>query len=307
MNGAPPMDQVLDDMLSSLREHLPDASPPLPSPGLSVVSLAERPLAIGNRRGIDRRGSFSIVELKGGRLEAVIRFLVWGGDPAVADAEIDSLRGRLLAAGEALRTAGFLKIAAEGITTPERIDDLNAWNKTADYRVLYEFNYPDVDGAESIIVRIPIDGDGEITTVTDEIVRWDDQGTPTLEVHGGAGKVRRIDALTILAFLPAGEDGESVAISSSIGGIDQIQSFPTLRVFRDAFDLEMEGNVFKTVDLGGRSYFAGRMDFPNPSFPEPLVMEDPDDSFEVQYLPASADDNKLGEDAVVYLRLLSSG
>ena len=148
---------------------------------------------------------------------------------------------------------------------------------------------------------------GEITTVTDEIVRWDDQGTPNLEVHGGAGRVYQIHALTILAFLPAGEDGESVTISSSFGGVDRSQSFPTLRAFRDAFDLEMEGNVFKTVDLGGRSYFAGRMDFPNPSFPEPLVMEDLDDSFEVQYLPASADDNKLSENAVVYLRLLGVG
>lgn len=297
----------MDDMLSSLRGHLPEASPPLPSPGVSVVSLAERPLAIGNRRGVERRGSFSILELKGGRLKAVVRFLVWGDSPAVADAEIDALRGRLLVAGDALRAAGFLEIAAQGITTPERIDDLNAWNKTADYKVLYEFNYPDVDGAESIIVRIPIEGEGEITTVTDEIVRWDDQGTPTLEVHGGAGKVYQVRALTILAFLPAGEDGESVTISSSFGGIDRSQSFPTVRAFRDAFDLEEEGNAFKTVDLGGRSYFAGRMDFPNPSFPESIVIENENESFSVRYLPASADDNKLGENAVVYLRLLGVG
>ena len=305
MNGAPPMDQVLDEMLSSLRGHLPDASPPLPSPSVSLVSLAERSLAIGNRRGVERRGPFSIIELKGGRLEAVVRFQVWGSGLADVDSEIDSLQGRLLVAGDALRAAGFLEMAAEGMSTPESVDDLNAWRKTADYRVLYEFNYPDVDGAESIIVHIPIDVNGEITTVSDEIVRWDDRGTPSLEVHGGLGKVHQISALAILASLPAGEDGESVSILSSVGGIGQSQSFPTVRAFRDAFELEKENNFFKIVKFGEGLYYAGRMDFPNPSFPDPLVIAERDDFFAVRYLPASADDNKLGENAVVYLRLLS--
>lgn len=35
---------------------------------------------------IDRNVPPCNLELKGGRLEAVVRFLVWGGDPAVADA-----------------------------------------------------------------------------------------------------------------------------------------------------------------------------------------------------------------------------
>ena len=68
-------DQALDRMLEALEKFLSlDGSNPLPEPSVAIISVNKRALAIGNRRGMERRGSFAVVELKGGRLEARVRF-----------------------------------------------------------------------------------------------------------------------------------------------------------------------------------------------------------------------------------------
>jgi hypothetical protein len=303
-------------MLADLAEYV--KSPPLPDPDISVASLRERPLAVGNRLGTELRASFAAVEQKGGRLEAVVRFQVWGGDPASVDTRIKELNGRLLAAKEELLgrfipsknglwSAGFLRLEAEGISPGENVSGPNAWRKWADYRVLYEYHYFDTDGAGSLIARIPIDINsifGESTVVTDEMVRWDDMAAPALELNGRIRQGFSVGAIYILAHLPGGWDGSSVKISTSSGGLVREKSFASLRVFRDAFDLEKESGgppiVYKTVELAGKCYFAGRMAFPNVEFPDPIKLKERSDFFQISYGTPPFD-----SDAVVYLRLMN--
>src|ERR1041385_3132547 len=56
----------------------PPASTPLPPNSVTIVSLRERPVGLGDRRGNETRASFAAVALLGGRLEAVVRFQLWG-------------------------------------------------------------------------------------------------------------------------------------------------------------------------------------------------------------------------------------
>ena len=294
------MDQVLDDMLALLRNYLQALPSPIPGPSISIISLAERPLAIGNRRGLEARSSFSIVELKGGRLDAVVSFQIWGNDPIKVDTEIDSLHGRLLAAKDDLRTKGFLSITAGGTSISERVDSLNAWRRTADYNVLYEFYYDDSDGAEGIITQIPIDINGESTLVSDEIAVWNNKGAPMLEVTGRTNKGFQIGAIYILAYLPAGWDGKEVIMSSFVDGTKRDYKFNSVRAFRDALDLDI-----RTVVLGGKPYFSYWTNFQkdSPDLPNQIVvLKGRDDAFSISYSDSSFD-----SEAVVYLRLLSSG
>jgi len=303
-NSAPLLDQVISDMLSALSSYLPAPAPPLPAPTVSVVSVTERTVGLGNRRGNETRGSLAVIALKGGRLDAVVRFQLWANDPGDVDTAIAQLHGRLLAARDALWTAGFLRVDAEGASLAEHVSSLNAWRKTTNYRVLYEFRYEDTDGAESLIARIPIKIDseyGESTVVTDEMIRWDNQAAPLLEISGGAHGVFRIGAVSILAFLPDGWNGSEVTVSASVGGVVHERGFASVREFLGAFTLET-----KTVELGGNPYRAGRLVFPNADFPDPIILKGGGDVFRIHY----ADERFLSEnenetDAVVYLRVLS--
>ena len=390
MNSAPPMDQVLGSMLATLSKYLHFMPSPLPEPVVSIVTLKERPLAIGNSLGYESRGSFPIIELKGVRLEAKVSFQLWGGDLKEVDTEFEALHERLLAARDDLRAEGFLTLSAGGASSSEQIDSLHAWRKTADFNLLYEFHYEDKDGTQSIITRIPIEIDGEYAVVSDDIVRWDNQGAPVLEASGLTIRGAHIGALFILSFLPPGWDGGEVSISSFISGINRERKFNNVRMFRDAFDFEMDGGYvfswgkipgidderliefltkkfgidwaktakiekidngktikvsgeenslslklndentklileiddnrrdefiakmengelniydsgnFKTVGLGGQSYFAGKLAFPSTDFPDQIVLRKREDVFRISYSAPSFDSN-----AVVYLRLLN--
>ncbi len=245
-NSAPSLDQVLADMLAVLNNYLPTPVPPLPAPSVSITSLTERPLAIGNQRGTERRGSFAVVALKGGRLDAVVRFQLWGTDPGEVDTAIEALHGRLLAARDELWAAGFLRFAAEETSLAEHVSTLNAWRKTTDYKMLYEFRYQVTDDAQSIIARIPIHSDPEerdslqreTTVVTDEIVRWDEKrdsdhpGAPLLEVAGSVGSRLQVTGLAILAYLPAGWTGNQVTLARlDRRSTDAPTVYPTLEEF----------------------------------------------------------------------------
>jgi len=287
----------------------------LPLPSVSVTSVTERALAVGNRRGTERRGSFAVVDLKGGRLDAMIRFQFLGDPPDVVDAAVGELHRRLLAAKNFLWKKGILRFAAEETSMLEYIPSLYPWRrigrKTADYRVLYEFHYYDTDGAESLIARIPIDIDGESTIVTDEMTRWDNQAAPKLEVHGGTHKAFNIGALDILAFLPDGWDGNEVTMFVSVGDAIRESTFSSVREFLEAFELEVEHEEgdemrFKTVELGGNLYLSGRLVFPNEYFPDPIIIKGVNDVFRISY----ADERFLGENGneiefIVYMKVIN--
>jgi hypothetical protein len=299
MSGTQSMDQVLNDMLEALKEYLPQSS-------VSIVSLKERSLALGNSRGMQSLASFEVVELKGGRLEAVVRYLLTGSNPDELETEMAALHGRLLAAKNELWASGVLRFAAEETSPSEHVPDLNAWRKTVDYHVLYEFHYNDAGGAESLITQIPISIDSrynESTLAGGEIVRWDNTATPALEVNGKATRILSVKTIFMLAFLPGAWDGSEVTISANIGGQLQEKNFENVRKFRDAFEWIKGENwpevkTHKTVELGGKTYIPCSLAFPNPYFPDPIVLKGEDDFFRVIYASPPFDD-----EAVLYLRL----
>jgi hypothetical protein len=245
MNSAYTPGQALDAMLKALRKYLPphDGSDPPPAPTVSVISVTERALAVGNRRGTERRGLFPVVALKGCRLDAVVRFQLWANERDDVDAAIEELQRRLLADRDGLWADGFLRIGAEGTSPAEHVSPPDSWRKSTDYKVLYEFHYEDTDGAEGIIARIPIHSDLEVrdslpretTIVTDEMVRWGDGEAPVLEVTGTARSGVRVTGLAVLAHLPAGWTGNQVTLVRLDRRSVQLPTeYPTLEEFHAA-------------------------------------------------------------------------
>ena len=302
-NAAPTLDTVVASMMSILNNLLPPPpqpppAQPLPDPSVSLVSVTEKSVGLGSRLGIDAQGPLSISVLKGVRLDAVVRFEFWGADPAEADANITGMHAALLAAKAQLKSQGFLIL--EGLDTLLADQPLpDAWRKTATYRVLFEFPYQDTDDAGGLIARIPININSifnETTVVTDEMVRWDGDEAPTLEVRGSTGRVPfHVGELALLAFLPVGFNGDGVTISSFVGGALTQLSFASVRDFRDAFTLEPQA-----IELGGQPYLAGRMAFPNADFPNPIVLAGGEDFFSIAYASPPLNDINAG----VYLRVL---
>lgn len=113
-------DQVLGDMLVCLGKYIDSSSSNLSKSSVSIVSMIKRPAAIGNRLGASDLGSFYTVEIKGGRLDAVVRFHLWGNDPEDVDREMAKLQGRLLAARDGLRADGFLTVTLTDSSDPPK-------------------------------------------------------------------------------------------------------------------------------------------------------------------------------------------
>lgn len=199
--AAPMLDTAVKAMLGALTTYLPASGGALPDPTISVTSLTERSVGLGNFRGTDVRGAYPAVDLKGIRVDAVTRFQLWAQQPGQADLLLNTLTVQLAGDGEALWKKGFLKVALESAPPPEPIPSLSAWRKHADYRMLYEYTYSDTGGADSLIAKIPIaiDSDfNETTTVTDELVRWDDVEASALVVRGPM----TVAELSLLLFAP---------------------------------------------------------------------------------------------------------
>ena len=205
-----PSGNAFDGMLTALQGVVAQLPPPpqgVPKTTVAVASANERAVGVGARRGVQPRGALGLVELKGLRLDAVARFEVWGSDPGAAATALGALNAALTQQRGALRQAGFLRLALEATADSESVSNPSAWRSHADYRVLYEFAFEDTDGAESLIARIPVTSDLGLTTtpspetftVTDEMIRWDNESASTLVVRGPL----QIGGLSALAFIPA--------------------------------------------------------------------------------------------------------
>ncbi len=301
-------DAVLDEMLGKLGALLspivapgpPPPPQPPPAPTLALVSVSEHSVGIGNRRGTGMLGSFKVRALKGLQLDAVVRFQYWAETQEEAEASVAGLQGRVRNAANELRAEGFLRVEAATTSVAESVATVNDfWRKSADYRVLYEFQYEDNDGAEGLVARIPIDFEGEFsesTVVTDDMVRWDEVAAPTIVVRGSGTRARRVNALTVVAFLPAGWDGTGfVTVRASIGGDVQEQVFPHVRAFVEAFEAETD-----TVTLGANPYLVGRLSIEQVGFPLVLPFTLKRDDF----LLISYSNTEFDSDAVVYLRVV---
>jgi hypothetical protein len=234
---------AIDRLISLLDPFLNPFRPPpgglLPDPLLLVVSVAERSVGIGDFRGTQTVGSFGTVELKGVRVDAVVRFLLWASDPVQAEKEGKDLHEGLLGSRDALRSKGFLRLALEDAPPAEALPGL--WRKAADYRFLFEFGYEDTGGAESLIARIPIDSDleerdsldRETTEVSDELVRWDNLGAPPLVVRGRT-RVGRVSSLAF-RFQPGSVPAGTVSLLRTFDGATGAPVvFTSLAAFLDA-------------------------------------------------------------------------
>lgn len=306
MSSSTPVEQALNLMLQILEGFLPvipppgPGDPPPPRPSVSVVSVSERSVGFSNHRGTETRGAFPVAALKGVRLDALVRFQLWAADPGSVDALVSELQARLQGAGHDLRVAGFLKVGGEQTSLAEEAASLNAWRKTFDYRVLYEFHYRAEDEADSLIARIPVDINGEFNEsmlVTDEMVRWDEHGAPDLRIVGRRAPPS-VRAVSILAFIPAGWDGHKVTISISIGGNLRDKEFATVLEFVQGFTFEPALPEGPAVVLGGKAYIAGKIGFPNTDFPDPVILG-AGDFFEITYASPQFD-----SEAVVYLKVI---
>jgi hypothetical protein len=236
-SDSPSLDQVLAAMLDVLDDYLPPPpAPPLPPPSVSVSSVTERAVGLGNRRGTETRGPFAVVELKGIRVDVLVRFQLWAAGPAQAETAITNLNAQLMADRDSLWVAGFLRLALEAAAPADFVPAVPGWRKQADYRVLYEYRYQDTDGAESLIARVPIHSDPEVpnslqretTVVTDEMLRWDDEAAPALVVRGRFS----LGGIWTLAFFPGLAASEAVTLTRTFDGAGGPPTvYPTLAAF----------------------------------------------------------------------------
>ena len=218
----PTLDQVVTELLTELGTRLPGPNGGLPPPTVTVDSVNERTVGLGNRTGHDDRGPLGLVPLKAGRLDATVRFQLWAADLVTVDAAILDLQKRLLEDKDQLWNEGFLRMTASGTTLAEEIASLAAWRKTADYQVLYEYFYEETNSADSLIARIPSDFDLEerdsaaraTSVVTDEMVRWDQDGAPHLQVVGPGSLTK----LSVLSFLAGAAPSGSVTVLRTFTG-----------------------------------------------------------------------------------------
>jgi hypothetical protein len=228
----PQLGPAVNAMLHTLNHYLPPHVINLPVPSVTFASMTERAVGIGRSRGGDSVGPFGAISLKGIRLDAVARFQLWAGGPTDADLAFSDLNARLIANRENLRSGGFLRFALESAPPAEPLPPpVDAWRKYADYRVLYEFDYQDTDGAQGLIARIPVHIDSNLSqsmTITDEMTRWDNIAAPQLVVRGSAG----IAGLSLLAFVAALPPTAPVTLTRTYdGAVGAPATYATLAKF----------------------------------------------------------------------------
>ncbi len=217
--------QVLDAMLTVLQNFLPPAlvlPTPVPAPSLSLVGFEERTVGLGQRVGTDIRGPFSVAALKGIRLEATVRYQVWANASPDAETAIQDLIMDILGDRDALRAAGFLRLALKSTAASETVET-DVWRESADFTVLYEFPFVDSDGADSLIAQIPIEINSEFAQsmkITDEMTRWDSMpvppnvSVPPLILRGRSS----IGGLSALSFTPGSVPVGAVTLTRTFDG-----------------------------------------------------------------------------------------
>jgi hypothetical protein len=231
-----PLSKTLAAMLKVLEKYvkpplLAPPPPPLPAHTVLLESVIERTVGLGDRVGTEVRGPFSVAALKGMRVEAVVRYEVWGLTPADVGQAIADLVLKLLGDREAIRTDGFLRIALKSTNPSENVFAEDAYRQNVAFEVLFEFPYVDTDDAESLIARIPIAIDSEInesTTVVDEMARWDNELAPALALRGPLS----IGRISALAFVAGPNPTGTVTVTRTFDGASGLPaSHPTLAAF----------------------------------------------------------------------------
>jgi hypothetical protein len=320
-NGGAPYGAALAEMLDVLDDFVPAPGANLPPGEISVASLTERSVGLGGLRGLEFSDRLQIGELKAIRLDALVRYDLWGDTPGAATNAAAGIGAGLLGARDALRQQGVLKLQLDSVAPPDFAASENAWRAAALYRVLYEFPYRDAGGSESLIARIPIElepetagGPVEQTTVTDELARWDDVSAPPLVVRGPFA----IGALDALSWFAAQPPAAGVTIDRTFDGATGAPAaFASLDAFFDAVGgpgaLRQAQIVFPAladflaaIGAAGPAVTLGDWDqdgVPDPYLARsravlpPVLLPEPADRLVITYGGAALD-----QPAVVYLR-----
>ncbi|WP_020392160.1 hypothetical protein [Kribbella catacumbae] len=208
--AGPTLTEVVADMLAVLGARLPAALPALPEPNVTLERVTEKLAGLGNQTGTES-AALGVRTLRAGRLDARVRFQLWAGSAPSVDSAVLTLHSDLLDDREELRSAGFLRFNVADTPPAEEFDSFSAWRKTTSFDLLYEYRYDDGDDADSLIARIEMTTDQEQApspareqeTITDDLVRWDDEETPDFVLTGPA-TIRRISALVFQPGPPLG-------------------------------------------------------------------------------------------------------
>ncbi|GAA1954001.1 hypothetical protein [Amycolatopsis minnesotensis] len=325
----PALTDVVTEMLAVLGARLPSPSPAVPAPNVTLERVAEKLVGLGNHSGTETTGTLGTRTVRGGRLDARVRFQIWGATASTVDTAVLALHSDLLDDRDVLRGIGFLKLRATGTTLAEHIEPVGSWRKTTSFDVLYEYSYVDSGDADSLITRIQLTTDPERAggpgrereTETDSIIRWDSETAPPLVITGPM----RVHRITALAFGPGiGGQVRLLALRGTDGNGGPILHLPDLATFLAATggdhppesnaDVTLApGDLFAQLGAAGPGLELGDWDTDGAvdgyagfdrSFDAPIVLPTWSDRLICSYLPPGGGTG-LDQTAVVYLRVNS--
>lgn len=234
--------EAVDEMLTHLSSFLPPAAlpdPPLPPrpSTLALLEAAERAVGVGNWQGNVEKGALAVLALRGGRVEARVRFELRANTPADAALRAGQLQDAVRAArldpvaNPWMRD--FLVLEPAGGEPAHLLTVDDGWRQTVEYRALYEYRYEDPEGAASVIVRVRVALRGEQhedAQVTRDVARWDREAALPLRLRGP----RAAGPLTALLHDPGALPAGEVTLLRTHDGAPGAPQTLALAAFRDA-------------------------------------------------------------------------
>jgi hypothetical protein len=229
-------------MLEELDAFNPPAPPvlvaetPPPKSVVSIVTVKEKPVGLGDRRGDELRMGSPVVALKGLRLESTVRFELWsshlhtttvsdGGTGTIqvtgVEEAADAVWKKIFEERAKLTAAGFLELELRDISISEAVasKDFGAdpkWRKNLTFDVLFEYHYKDTDDSLGIITEIRAlidDGLDQHLVIRGELTRWGDTAPPLL-LRGS----RTIEVLSAFGTLGATGVAKTVTVRRTFDG-----------------------------------------------------------------------------------------
>ena len=316
-NATPPFADVLAGLLSGVNAQL--SSLPAPLPTVSVTEATPKSVGLSNLVGLDNPGGLQFATIKGGRLDVGLQVGVEAADAAGADAALLAAHATLLDRRPQLRALGFLRFEP-GVLAPA-VETSGVFRRAGSYRALYEYRYTDVDGAASLIARIPVDSDldsplggldpsgHEAWVVTGPLVRWDREGQSTLRLRG-PGQLLRFSAVAYIPGPPPtvavtltrtytgalGAPAAAATLADLAASAHASITFPTLADFLNLFAPATE-----EVELGDWDLDAvtDRYALRDLALTPALTLPRSIDRLEISVAPAAG---WVGDPSVVYLR-----
>jgi hypothetical protein len=253
--------QAVGEMIDHLKAFLPaPGNPPFPST-LTVLEAAERPVGVGNFQGNVERGPIAVLGVRGGRVQARVRYDVRGATAQAAALAVQQLQEQVRAARLDPAKRDFLVLEPDGGDPAVPMGENEGWRQGVEYRVLYEYHYEDPEDAGSLIVRVRLDLRGEHhedDAVTRDLTRWDRFGAPPLRVRGPL----TITALSALVHPGGGfPPGRVTVLRTHDGAVGPPKSdHPDSGTFWTAVAAGNRHDVFVFNSLGGAGFMAAFAD-----------------------------------------------